>query len=181
MKQQKTIQTAAYYRRRKRQNVCCMLLRVMMIAAVVICVWYIDLSCALGWIRNARAGENWPADFVGYGQMMIIAVVLLTAAAVLVLFRRNWIALGVSAAGTVLCLIPLVRVASYAADSGFYSRLMDMPADRLYYMEILPTLLVPVCVTALALIQYFSISEKAGRMAKKQSEQQHAPSILDET
>ena len=177
MKHQTSIQTASYYRRRNRQRGVCTFLRIVMIAAVLVFVWFIDLSCAFGWIKNAKAGANWPADFVGYGEMMITASVLLTIAAVLIFLRRNWIALGLSAAGSILCMVSMFRVASYAADNGFYSRIMDMPVDRMYYMEISPTLIVFLCVAALAFWQHFSLD---ARDRKKQEEEQKAMSILDE-
>ncbi len=183
MKQKKSgnrsMQTASLYRRRQRQNAICIILRIILTAGTLFFVWFVNLSCAWGWIKNARAGENWPPDFVGYGQMMIAASVLLTAAAVLVLFRRNWIALGIGTAGIVLCLIPLFRVAAYAAESGFYSRIMDMPVDKMYYIEILPTGIVYICIAALSVLQHTSVDAKAARIEKKLEEERPVPSVFD--
>ena len=77
-------------------------------------------------------------DFVAYGQTMIAAAALLTAGAVLVLLHRNRTALIPATAGITLCMAALYRVTSYAAESGFYSKIMEMQADALYRMEILP-------------------------------------------
>ena len=95
-------------------------------AYLVLCVWITDIGCAWGWIKNARAGENWPMDFVAYGQTMIAAAALLTAGAVLVLLHRNRTALIPATAGITLCMAALYRVTSYAAESGFYSKIMEM-------------------------------------------------------
>lgn len=174
-------QTATRYRRSRLEHGATIALRVILLLATVLFVWITDLGCAFGWIRNAKAGENWPADFVGYGQMMIAAVVFLTVAVVLVFLHRNWISMGVGAVGMTLCMIALVRVSAYASDSGFYSRLMDMPADALYQMEILPTWVAYGCLVALALLQYFSFDAKTARRTKKRQEEAKAPSILENT
>ncbi len=179
------MQTAAQYRRRRAQKGICIFLRILLILTGIVCCWVIDLGCALGWIRNARAGESWPLEFVGYGQMMIAASVFLTVGAVLVLVHRrrwmNWAGIGVGTVGILLCMIPLYRVSSYAADSGFYSKIMDMPADALYRMEILPTLVVYGSLAALALVQFFSIDDKMRRNRQKHQESRKAPSVLGDS
>ena len=132
-------QTAASVRRERVLRICCISLRILLILSTVLCVWITDIGCAWGWIKNARAGENWPMDFVAYGQTMIAAAALLTAGAVLVLLHRNRTALIPATAGITLCMAALYRVTSYAAESGFYSKIMEMQADALYRVEILPT------------------------------------------
>lgn len=174
------METGIAYRRRKRQKGICIALRIFMAAALLICVWFIDLSCALGLIRNAKAGENWPASFAGYGEMMLGGIVVLTASVVLVLFRRCFLSMGATAVGTVLFLIPTIRMVQYAGDNGFYSRIMDMPADTLYCLELLPTLAVPVCVIVLALLQYFSVDARARRREKAKQAERPAPPIVED-
>lgn len=189
MKQQETkktgMQTAARYRRRRMEKIICMLLRIVLVLTTILFCWITDLGCAFGWMRNARAGENWPLEFVGYGQMMVAASAFLTLGVVLVLLcRRNWLnwaAVGAGSTGIILCLIALYRVSSYAADSGFYSKLMDMPVDTLYRMEILPTLVPYGCLVLLAWIQFFSVEARDERMGKKQREEAKAPSILEKS
>ena len=132
-------QTAASVRRERVLRICCISLRILLILSTVLCVWITDIGCAWGWIKNARAGENWPMDFVAYGQTMIAAAALLTAGAVLVLLHRNRTALIPATAGITLCMAALYRVTSYAAECGFYSKIMEMQVDALYRMEILPT------------------------------------------
>lgn len=179
------IQTAAQYRRRRIQKIICIFLRILLIFSGIVCCWVVDLGCALGWIRSAKAGENWPLDFVGYGQMMIAASVFLTVGAVLVLVHRrrwmNWVGIGVGTVGIFLCMIALYRVSSYAADSGFYSKIMDMSADALYRMEILPTLVVYGSLAALALVQFFSVDARMRRTRQKHQESQKAPSVLEDS
>ncbi len=170
--------TAAHYRRLRVQHSACVILRCVLVLTLVLFAWITDIGCALGWIRNANAGENWPPHFVQYGQMLIGASVLLTIAAVLIFLRRNWIALISASVGIVLCLVSVFRVTAYAADSGFYSRLMDMPVDTLYRLEILPTLVPYACIAALSLIQFFSVEEQEKRREKKRRENEEAPPIL---
>lgn len=182
MKQQKPMQnpipTAAVYRRTRIQRMAMVCLRILLVVTTVVFVWIIDIGCAAGWISNAAAGENWPSDFVGYGQMMIGASVLLTAAGVLVLCRKNWIGLGIGSVGILFCLIPLIQVASYAGESGFYSRIMEMPVKQMYYMEILPTLLAYGSLAGLAVLQHFSQESRAARRKKQEAQNRKAPSIL---
>lgn len=179
------MQTAVQYRRQRVQKGVCIFLRILLILTGILCCWVIDLGCALGWIRNARAGENWPLDFVGYGQMMIAASVFLTVGAVLVLLYRrrwmNWAGIGVGTVGILLCMIALYRVSSYAADSGFYSKIMDMPADALYRMEILSTLAVYGSLVALALVQFFSVDARMRRIRKKRQDLTKTPSVLEDS
>lgn len=170
--------TASQYRRMRREHVICVILKCALVFTLVLFVWITDIGCASGWIKNARAGENWPPEFVRYGQMLIAASILLTAGTVLVFLRRNWIAVGVATVGMILCLIAVFRVTAYAADSGFYSQLMDMPVDTLYRMEILPTCIPYACLIAIALIQFFSVESKEKRREKRRREEQEAPSIL---
>ena len=66
-------QTAASVRRERVLRICCISLRILLILSTALCVWITDIGCAWGWIKNARAGENWPMDFVAYGQTMIAA------------------------------------------------------------------------------------------------------------
>ena len=183
MKSQQRIQTAAQYRKKRAEKIICIILRLLLVLTTVLFCWITDLGCAFGWIRNARAGENWPAEFVGYGQMMIAGVVFLTLGGVLVLLHRknwlNWAAIGSGSMGITLCLIALYRVSAYAAESGFYSMLMDMPADALYRMEILPTLVPYGCLLGLGIMQFFSTEAKADRIRRKQQNEAKAPQILE--
>ena len=156
-------QTAASVRRERVLRICCISLRILLILSTVLCVWITDIGCAWGWIKNARAGENWPMDFVAYGQTMIAAAALLTAGAVLVLLHRNRTALIPATAGITLCMAALYRVTSYAAESGFYSKIMEMQADALYRMEILPTWVTYGSLAVLAVLQHVSPAEKKHR------------------
>lgn len=172
-------QTAAAYRRARIERIVCTILRFILVMSTILFVWITDLGCAFGWMRNAKAGENWPMAFVAYGQTMIAASVLLTVGAVLVLLRLNRTALLTASGGITLCMIVLYRVTTYASESGFYSKLMDMPADVLYRTEILPTWIAYGSLAALALMQYFSFETRRARRAKKQKENMKAPSILE--
>lgn len=171
-------QTAASVRRERVLRICCISLRILLILSTVLCVWITDIGCAWGWIKNARAGENWPMDFVAYGQTMIAAAVLLTAGAVLVLLHRNRTALIPATVGITLCMVALYRVTSYAAESGFYSKIMEMQVDALYRMEILPTWIAYGSLAALAVLQHVSPADTQKRLARKRGEKTQAPPII---
>ena len=171
-------QTAASVRREQVLRICCISLRILLILSTVLCVWITDIGCAWGWIKNARAGENWPMDFVAYGQTMIAAAALLTAGAVLVLLHRNRTALIPATAGIALCMAALYRVTSYAAESGFYSKIMEMQVDALYRMEILPTWVAYGSLAVLAVLQHVSPADTQKRLARQRGEKAQAPPII---
>ena len=175
--------TAVQYRKQRMRKGVCMVLRVLLVIGTVLCCLIVNVGCATGWISSARAGSNWPMEYVGYGQMMLVSSGLLVLSAVLVLLSRknwvNWAAVLSGSVGMTLCMIALYRVADYAADSGFYSKLMDMPVDSLYRLEILPTWIPFVCMVALALLQYFSPEARTTRFRRKYRDTAKTPSILD--
>ncbi len=154
---------------------------VLRIALVISCLYFVlfcDVMAALGWISNARSGENWPIHFVTYGQMMIFAVVLITAGVILCLCRCNRIAMLLAVPGTVLSLVLMELVAGYADEAGFYSTLRDMTAGAVYRDAILPTAFVCILLIALALMQYFSMDSVQKRREKKMHEEDAAPKIV---
>ncbi len=164
--------TAKQYQRQRGREITCTVLRWVLVLTGLLFCWGTDFGCARGWIKNARAGENWPLEYVGYGQMMIVASVMLTIAALLVLlFRKRpwlcWIGIGVGTLGITLCLLALYHVASYAADSGFYSNLWDMSAEYVFLIQILPTILPYLCLLILALLQIFSRKDVASEKVAK--------------
>ena len=158
-------QTAASVRRERVLRICCISLRILLILSTVLCVWITDIGCAWGWI-------------VAYGQTMIAAAALLTAGAVLVLLHRNRTALIPATAGIALCMAVLYRVTSYAAESGFYSKIMEMQVDALYRMEILPTWVAYGSLAALAVLQHVSPADTQKRLARKRGEKAQAPPII---
>ena len=117
----------------------------------ILFTWITCWGCGLGWISRARAGSNWPIEFAGYGQMLLVGSGLLTLGTVLVLLCRknwlNWAAAGSATAGVTLAMLALYRVTAYASEHSFYSRLMEMPAATLYRLQLLPVL-VPLFVSA---------------------------------
>ena len=117
-------------------------------------------------------------DFVAYGQTMIAAAALLTAGAVLVLLHRNRTALIPATAGITLCMAALYRVTSYAAECGFYSKIMEMQVDALYRMEILPTWVAYGSLAVLAVLQRVSPADTQKRLARKRGEKAQAPPII---
>ena len=123
----KPIPTAAQLRKRRVYTVCCWILRGLLVLTTILFTWITCWGCGLGWISRARAGSNWPIEFAGYGQMLLVGSGLLTLGTVLVLLCRknwlNWAAAGSATAGVTLAMLALYRVTAYASEHSFYSRL----------------------------------------------------------
>lgn len=176
-------QTAEQYRRTRAHRGLCILLRIVLVLTAVGSCLVVNVGCALGWITQAQAGSNWPLEFVGYGQMLLVSSGLLVLGAGLVLACRknwlNWAAVGCAVLGIILCMIALYRVSTYAGNSGFYSQLMEMPVDTLYRLEILPTWIPFGCIVSLAMLQFFSYEARSARQYRKIQAEAKAPSILE--
>ena len=82
------IPTAAQLRKRRAHTVCCWILRGLLVLTTILFTWITCWGCGLGWISRARAGSNWPIEFAGYGQMLLVGSGLLTLGTVLVLLYR---------------------------------------------------------------------------------------------
>ena len=176
------IPTVAQLRKRRVYTVCCWILRGLLVLTTILFTWITCWGCGLGWISRARAGSNWPIEFAGYGQMLLVGSGLLTLGTVLVLLCRknwlNWAAAGSATAGVTLAMLALYRVTAYASEHSFYSRLMEMPAATLYRLQLLPVLVPYVCVVALGLLQFFSAEAVRRRQEKKRQDSAKAPSVL---
>lgn len=176
------IPTVAQLRKRRAHTVCCWILRGLLVLTTILFTWITCWGCGLGWISRARAGSNWPIEFAGYGQMLLVGSGLLTLGTVLVLLCRknwlNWAAAGSATAGVTLAMLALYRVTAYASEHSFYSRLMEMPAATLYRLQLLPVLVPYVCVVALGLLQFFSAEAVQRRREKKRQDSAKAPSVL---
>ncbi len=154
------------------------ILRIALVITTVYFVLFCDVMAALGWISNARDGENWPIHFVTYGQVMLFAVVLVTAGVIFCLFGCNRIAMGTAIPGTVIALVIMQLVVNYANEAGFYSTLRNMSAGAVYQEAILPTAVVCIILIALALMQFFSMDSIQKRREKKRQENAEAPKIV---
>ena len=178
----KPIPTAAQLRKRRVYTVCCWILRGLLVLTTILFTWITCWGCGLGWISRARAGSNWPIEFAGYGQMLLVGSGLLTLGTVLVLLCRknwlNWAAAGSATAGVTLAMLALYRVTAYASEHSFYSRLMEMPAATLYRLQLLPVLVPYVCVVVSGLLQFFSAEAVQRRQEKKRQDSAKAPSVL---
>lgn len=164
--------------RERKMYIVRMILRVALIVTTLYFVWFCDGMAALGWISNARAGENWPLYFVTYGRVMLFAMVLITAGSIFCLLGFNWLSMGLAVPGTVIALIVMQLVVNYANEAGFYSTIRNMPAGAVYQDAIFPTAIVCVILIALALMQFFSMKSVQKRRAKKLHENASAPRIV---
>ncbi len=154
---------------------------VLRIALIISTLWFCvfcDSMAALGWITAAREGENWGLQFVDYGYIMLFAVALMTVATVLCLFKVNRTSMVLSWSGCILAFSMMSKAVSYANEAGFYSTIRDMPASAVYQQAIMPTALVSVILTALALMQYFSFEAAEKRRKRRAEKDAPAPKIV---
>lgn len=153
------------------------ILRIALILATIFFV-FSNIIAALGLISSAKAGENWPLYFADYGYILIAGAVILAAGTVLCLARKSCISILFSAAGTATVIVIMQLIANYADEAGFYSTIRSMPASAVYQQAMLPTIIVPVLLIALALMQFFSMEQTEKRRRKKQEAEAEAPRIV---
>ncbi len=175
----KSIQTARYLRRLNREKTCCSVLRVITLITTILFSWICDIGCGYGIISNANAGDNWPESYALFGEMLVAAAILLTVGCVFILIRRYLPSLILSIIAIALIIVATIEIVTYASDSAFYSKLMDMPASEVYCLELLPTLLPALCMLILSLIAHCGNQGQERRREKKERENATAPSILD--
>ncbi len=154
------------------------ILRIALILSTLYFAVFCDVMAALGWISGARAGENWSLEFVDYGYIMIFAVILIVTGTVLCLAKLSRTSAVFSWCGTALAIVMMQKAVTYADNAGFYSDIRNMPASAVYQQAILPTIIVSVILTALALMQYFSMEAVQKRRDKKLAKDAEAPKIV---
>lgn len=153
------------------------ILRIALILATVFFV-FSNIIAALGLISSAKAGENWPLYFADYGYMLIAGAAVLAIGTVLCLAGKSRISILFSVGGTAAVIVIMQLIANYADEAGFYSTIRGMPASAVYQQAMLPTIIVPVLLIALALMQFFSMEQTEKRRRKKQEAEAEAPRIV---
>ncbi len=171
---------------RSKQKPYMTVLKVILVVLTLIYPVFMTMMTGAGIIHNK---SSYGEEITGLGVQLIISGAVITAGAVLCLFRKslpNLIAAVLSAAGCGVCMRALVKLVKHAKDAGWtgFSRYEGVPVSDMYKTRVGPVI-APVLLTILiAAIQYFSYDAYEERRLRKKRRQDKenapAPSILDD-
>lgn len=159
-------------------------------AKVVMMLLTLYFSCAMTVLSGAGLiynRESYGSKMTATGVLLILSAVLMTAGAILCLFRKNAaniLSLCFSAMGAILCMIMLYRLVSHADSCGWTDKYTMQPISSMYKARILPCIIPVSAAIAVALVQFFSydmIQYRRQRKAEKEArENAPAPPLIDE-
>lgn len=124
----------------------------------------------------------------GYGTKLIISGTLMSAAAVLCLFRKslpNLIAPLLSSAGFALCMTMTYRLIRHAESAGWMGvgKYENLPVGDMYRERLIPTAAPFLLTLAISVIQFFSYDaceeRRIRKKLRKDKENAPAPPIID--
>lgn len=124
----------------------------------------------------------------GYGTKLIISGTLMTAAAILCLFRKslpNLIAPFLSSAGFALCMTMTYRLIRHAESAGWMGvgKYENLPVSDMYRERLIPTAAPFLLTLAISVIQLFSYDaceeRRIRKKLRKDKENAPAPPIID--
>lgn len=131
--------------------------------------------------------ESYGEKLAETGVFFIASGIIMTAGAVLCLFKRNFtnmLSLFFSVGGYVLCMSMLYRLAAHADASGWTDNFTLSPISSMYKSRILPCIFPVLTAVAIAIIQFFSydLSEYRRERKREKEKKKNAPSprILDD-
>lgn len=122
-------------------------------------------SCAMTVLSGAgliHNRESYGSSLARTGLFMVIAAALMTAGAVLCLFRRRLpgiLSIAASLSGFVLCMAMLKKLTDHADAKGWTDKYTLMPVSDMYRSRILPCIIPVAMALFIAALQLFS-SEK---------------------
>lgn len=114
------------------------------------------------------------------GALFIVSAVLMTAGAVLCIFRRtmpNLISLICSCAGLALCLVMLYKLTQHADSAGWSDKFTMEPISGMYMRRVLPVIIPAVLAAIIAAVQLFSYeaAEERRERRRRRQEEKDAP------
>jgi hypothetical protein len=155
----------------------------LMILTAVYPVFMVMMTGA-GLISNK---DSYGSVICGYGIYLIASGTVMTAAAILCLFRKslaNFISPLLSSAGFVLCMIITYKLVKHAESAGWsgVGRYENIPVSNMYKERILPTTIPFLLTIAISAIQFFSYDAREERRLRKklrkEKENAAAPPII---
>lgn len=157
----------------------------LMILTAVYPVFMVMMTGA-GLISNK---ESYGPVIYGYGIYLIASGTVMTAAAILCLFRKiiaNLISALLSSSGFALCMIITYKLVKHAESAGWsgVGRYENIPVSNMYKERILPTAIPFLLTIVISAIQYFSYDAREERRRRKKirTEKKNAdtPSIIED-
>lgn len=139
--------------RSKKFETFMMILKIIM--ALLTAVYSLTMVClaGAGLIYN---GDSYGAEISAMGTIFVISGILMTAGAVLCIFRRlvpNYISLIFSFGGLTICLITLYRLCIHADNAGWHDNVTLAPASDMYTTRLLPTIIPAALAVIIDVIQ----------------------------
>lgn len=151
-----------------------LVLKGLLIAATAVYPMFMVMLSGAGLIYNS---ESYGQELTRVGMLFILSGIIMTAAAILVLCRKNITSIIMSSAGVALCLAMLYKLVNHADAAGWQAHLTLTPVSSMYLERILPVILPFVLNVLIALIQFFSYEESQKRLQRKKEreEKENAP------
>lgn len=117
------------------------------------------------------------------GVFLIVSGLLMTAAAVLCMFKKsmpNLIALFCSVTGFVICMIMLNKLITHADRAGWMDNFNMTPVSDMYKIRIIPVIAPVLLTVVISLVQYFSndASEERREKKRRRETEKNAPAPL---
>ena len=134
----------------------------MITAKIIMLLMSLYFSCAMPVLTGAGLlsnRESYGESLAVTGSLFIVSAVLMTAGAVLCLFRKpamNKLSALLSVSGFVLCMVMLNRLTAHADASGWTNKYTLEPVSSMYDSRILPCIAPVAIATVIASVQLFS-------------------------
>ena len=157
---------------------------VMMILTAIYPVFMVMMTGAGIFYNRSSYGST----FGNYGIILIISGAMMTAGAVLSLFRKNLpnlISTFLSAGGFAVCMAILSKLVKRAKANGWHGSGMyeNVSASYTFQSRLIPCILPVALALTISLCQYFSYDlgeeRRERRRRKNERENAHTPSIID--
>ncbi len=134
----------------------------MITAKTIMLLMSFYFSCAMPVLTGAGLlsnRESYGEKLAETGSFLILSAVLMTAGAVLCIFRKpvmNKLSPFLSVSGLILCMVMLKRLTSHADKCGWTNKYTLEPVSSMYNSRLLPCI-APVAIAAvIAVVQLFS-------------------------
>lgn len=167
----------------KKKNIFLTVIKIIMIILTVIYSVLMVCLAGAGLIYN---GDSYGSSITALGALLIVSGVLMTAGAVLCLFRKNMlniISIFFSIGGLALCLTMLFRLTNHADSAGWSDNYNMTPVSDMYKSRILPVIAPAALSVIAALIRLFSYDGAEERRLKKEKrieeENRPVPKIVE--
>ena len=159
--------------------------KIILIVLTAVYPIFMVMMTGAGLISNR---SSYGAVIAGYGEKLIISGTLMTAAAILCLFRKsipNLIAPFLSSAGFALCMTMPYRLIRHAESAGWMGvgKYENLPVGDMYRVRLIPTAAPCLLTLAISVIQFFSYDaceeRRIRKKLRKDKENAPAPPIID--